>query len=232
MRRIYPTVTWTPGESIFDGPPPLETPDKGCLVDAFFSRPLCNGLGFPVKSDKRTASTVVVLNFTNSPSTVIGTVVSSGVDAVKRVFRTGFTSHICKEVLEIVLPSLANNNAPLSVVRVAAIRLCIATRLHGRPRSVFGRSEFTVRGYSVNLQAPTASRTSRHKIGRGSEPGFSALAFAKPLNVATHIRRALNNRPPSENLSGQIKNSHFIHPLLTQYYKGLYHKKEGYTSAI
>ena len=176
--RVDSTTFGRPRESIFDGPSPIETIEDCALGNADFSSPLSNGLSLVAEGQCSVRAAVVVLNFSECPSTVVRIVVAVGIDAIKRIFRAGAFAHIGKEVLEAVKPAVANGYAATAIVRIADIGPGIATRLHCCPGLVFRCFGTVVSCDRVDTETTATTRFAAGEVRCCDKLSFAAFAAA------------------------------------------------------
>ena len=130
--------------------------------------------------------------------------------------------HVAKEVLKAIAPSFTDGNASTTVVGVTNVALGVAAGLHSAPCAIFGRSRALVGSNGVNVQTTATAGDSRSEVARHNDPAISALATAKPTDMATMIRGAFYNSPSSEFLTNQVQQSRHSYPLsTTKLFKGI-----------
>jgi len=151
-----------------------------------------SGCGLSVASP---GSFVAYLFFWCSPFAVIGAVWAVVVNSIYRVFFGWPAPHINKELLERISPLLANINSTPAVIFVPIIFFVMTSLLHGNPYSVFVCPDFgtgfPVRCDSLFLQTPTTSVLARCQVASSGKTYFSAITRAKPYNLYSVIRSAL-----------------------------------------
>jgi len=81
---------------------------------------------------------ILPLLLSGRPSTIAGFVVATIVDAVNRISRSWAWSHIFKKRREIMQPSVADNNAPATVIRPIGRSSVVTSPFHIFPRHIFG----------------------------------------------------------------------------------------------
>lgn len=152
-----------------------------------YARPLRNGQSPSVVGDKMIAPAVVVLFYTCRPSTIFGTVVARIVDSFQGVLKRRALAEIAIETLERLAPTLADGNAPRSIVAVIPILGVIATPLHIVPDAVFISVRHAVYEvtsasfFAIKASAAKACVAGQTKSGNGSN--CSTVTTAKPVNA-------------------------------------------------
>jgi hypothetical protein len=133
------------------------------------------------------------------PSAILRRVIAVVVDAIQRSACWAL-AHVQQEVLERVEPSVANADAPASVVSVLWARLQVAANLHARPRTVrFGvapNSAMPMRRVrclgAIKGEASAALSLSVLKVLRRNDLFCPAIAATQPVRAS--IRGRLRSR--------------------------------------
>lgn len=168
-----------------------------------FSCPSSNRLGFSVKGNHSTLSTVTALLKRSSPSTVGRFVVAAVVNAINRMLRRRLGPHVSKELFK-GGPPLINLNSTTTVARIFSIVRILAPLAHIPIAEVFPAERHAVRSASTNrfsLQASTGTTCSVPQGGLSNSSPNSALTAAKPNAAMSNVFTARLKQSPAANLS-------------------------------
>ena len=114
------------------------------------------------------------------PTAIVRTVVFIMVDTVEAVSRGWLQSHVSEEVLEGVLPSVTDLNAPCSAVIVRLEALVVAPTLHRSPSCVLRTSRHAV---LLILDAATGLAGSALQVAALHVLDHPTVALALPVPI-------------------------------------------------
>lgn len=147
------------------------------------------------------------LFFRSRPPAIAQFVVPIIVDTIQRPIR-GFITHICKEIAEIIPPSLAHRNPASPVVLIGMIIRIVATLFHLHPYGVFGGHSsaprhamtYLLEAYQSCFFATT--RLNHHKM-LFTYPAFApAITNAFPICIGFDQPVRTDNKEPAESFAG------------------------------
>lgn len=105
-----------------------------------------------------TRSSIIALLFTGGPAAIIGLIVPVIVYSVYRVLFGRSWSHIKKECLERIIPSVANVNSSPSIIFIPRVIRVIGSRFHSSPYAPLIRESAPMR--FMDLRRPLLLETS------------------------------------------------------------------------
>lgn len=164
----------------------------------------CYHLG-PVQKYPFIISLVPVLDSWYRPSTVPRLVVAVVVLAVKRVFWRWFQPHVCKKVLERMLPSITDSDSSSSVILPPISFFVAASAKHPLPCSILWGCVFTrlamrcvAKAHSFFLEAATGSGVSAPQRWKKNCKFGSTVtnAFYYRLPPAVKTEKLSDDEPP------------------------------------
>lgn len=150
-------------QSALDRPTSFEAIVKGVFCDSSNSGPLGQSFGFPLETDVAISTGIRVLNFCYCPATILGTIGSIVIYAVDTMSGRWSWPHVVEELLERIIPSIAECDSSSSVVGKIFYVGVQASVFHSPPYTVFcgmphpmGRKRFSsVPGRSFSVKTST-----------------------------------------------------------------------------
>jgi len=197
------------GERAFDCPADVQPSSQRPVGKSQASAPLGDSHSLTAVFEKSVASGVGGLNQLWSPHAIRRRITGVVVDAFKRVSGGAWT-HIGKEFLEIIVPSIAHLNPARAIVLKRLVLLVVATSPHVQPSDVFAA---IVGGASAaRCKARTATTLQLPSLQLCASAGRADLAAVASIGPAAKGRT--RNYELSEALSAQISAtfSKSIHP--------------------
>lgn len=144
------------------------------------------------------------------PSTVAGIVIAVVVDAINRMRRGRFRSHIGVEQREGIAPAFTDSNTAPTVALERGVASIRASVLHGVPRSVLTASPaLPVLGQESALAATTRGNCHAGQMTGADDVTAAAITQADPVGVASRWREFLYSSQFAEALADKIQASHF-----------------------
>lgn len=160
-------------------------------------------------------SFVSVLLLNRGPTTVSRSVVVLDVNSVNGVFGSWFRSHVFKEVLKTILPTVTNCDSTASVINIIMVLGIKTPTFHLTPRAVFARTKHSMFGGILSCLATTthpAALTGRAAFGFPTTKTTNEHVYDGPTITLTRPVGCLLSRsqssPLSESFSSQIKLLH------------------------
>jgi len=170
-------------------------PMPSTLTQALTSKLFFASLKFP---------SVSILLCDCRPSAITGFVIPIGVNPIKRVFRSWSAAHVRQKVF-IIVPSIANRDAPCPIQPELVMRLSITASVHPPPRvklalsksNAVNLSENSPFGVVIILEAPARCRPSNAHGAERLNRNRAAIAPALPPVIgAAHLHETQQNKPP------------------------------------
>lgn len=179
------------------------------------SFPLRDRKGLTIARDESGCSPVIGINLNSSPSAISWFVVSIIIYAVNLMFFAGSLSHIGKEILKRLKPSIAYFNATASVIAKRRIRLIEAPIFHRLPSFIFWRFAcimssvkaiaFHVFGRLFALQASTRLAMFTAKAAKSLNAFCSAITNTQNISVTVFVfAQKSNDCKPVKFLSNAV----------------------------
>lgn len=142
------------------------------------------------------------------PSAIIRRVGTVVVDALKRMFRRGFWSHIGEEVSEGVSPTVADVDTSRAIVAVKLTGFDVTTVITAVPRYIFRRATSAMRDESnlglVKHETAAAFRVPILQRISSYWKQFAALTTAHPSKMFALVIVIIQRGQSSEPLTGQV----------------------------
>ena len=170
----------------FNRPPSSQTGTEHAFSHAQASFPLRDDQRFSVERQTLIASTVLTLEVTQRPSTVVRRVVAVIVFAIDLMSRRRPRAHIFEERGE-VLPSSADPNPSAAVVGIVRRVGALAAFAHPAPHLELRRRTETMRAFAAGLRSARTvaalANAAEFKVAHARDGLRAALAATTPREV-------------------------------------------------
>lgn len=130
-------------------------------------------------------TTIINLVFPRIPKTVIGGIAQLVIGAFERQLGARFQSHVRKEILEAISPSIADCNPSAAVIFVGRMIRVFASLFHVVPCGIFRSSmrvavSFTALAQEFFLETAAGMSISSTEMLSADNSFISAITFAAP----------------------------------------------------